>query len=66
MKKKNIKETHGKLCMQCRTREVWLDGNYCFKCYMKKTDPTNNYKEKRESYSVLDLPGKKIKTPKKN
>ena len=50
-----------KLCSKCRTREVWLNYNTCFECYMNATDPNKPQEPKRESYSVLDLPGKKIK-----
>lgn len=53
-----------RLCMQCRTGEVWLDKGLCFECYMKKTDKVKVIEPKRESYSTLDLPGKRIKTKK--
>ena len=54
-----------RLCMQCRTRDVWLDKVLCFECYMKKTDKAKIIEPKRESYSTLELPGKRIKTKKK-
>lgn len=51
--------------MQCRTREVWLNNSVCFECYMRKTDKNKPQEPKRESYSILDLPGKRIKVKKK-
>lgn len=54
-----------RLCMQCRAREEWLDNGLCFECYMEKTDK-KLIQPKRESYSLLDLPGKRIKYKRNN
>ena len=53
-------------CMQCRTREVWLNYGLCYECYMKKTDKNGPSEPKRESYTILELPGKRVKVNKKN
>lgn len=58
-------ENRKRICMECRTREVWLNDALCFECYMKKTDKYKVKEPKRESYSVLDLPGKRVKTKKR-